>query len=165
MNMSTQDPQRKAAKIAGAAFLLTLALVMAVNLGINERPSASVSAAGPDAKSEFEKNLTAVSRLVEALPAGAHVTILSITEESFSEPCILLSAELIPDTGYFQERLAKDRGQISQAWQKRMTELAPRSQKTDLVGDARPGFAAAHPAATEERARDLLRHAPIHRGP
>jgi hypothetical protein len=35
--MTIQDPQRKAAKVTGAAFLLTLALVMAVNLGINER--------------------------------------------------------------------------------------------------------------------------------
>lgn len=88
--------------------------------------TASVSAVGPDGKAEFDKNLAAVGRLLAQIPAGAHITVLGITEQSFSQPYMLLSAELSPDEGYFKERLAAGRNQVLRAWQQRALQLAAR---------------------------------------
>jgi hypothetical protein len=103
-------------------------LVVAVDL------TASVSAVGPDSKAEFDKNLAAAGRLLAQIPAGTHITVLGITEQSFSQPYMLLSAELSPDEGYFKERLAAGRNQVVRAWQQRTVQLAARSKETDLLG-------------------------------
>jgi hypothetical protein len=42
--------------------------------------------------------------------------VLGITEQSFSQPYMLLSAELSPDEGYFKERLAAGRNHVVRAW-------------------------------------------------
>src|SRR5205807_923499 len=39
-----------------------------------------------DNKAELEKNLAGVSRLLANLPAGARVTIIGITDNSFAQP-------------------------------------------------------------------------------
>jgi hypothetical protein len=103
-------------------------LVVAVDL------TASVSAVGPDSKAEFDKNLAAVGRLLAQIPAGAHLTLLGITEQSFSQPYMLLSAELSPDEGYFKERLTAGRNQVVRAWRERSSQLAARRRETDLLG-------------------------------
>jgi len=72
-----------------------LNLVIALDL------SQSVAVKGPDQKQEFQKNLDAVARLLATSPAGAHITVLGITDRSFVQPSILLSAELSEDSGYF----------------------------------------------------------------
>lgn len=105
-----------------------LNIVVAVDL------TASVDATGPDGKAEFDKNVGAVSRLLGVLPAGSKLTVIGITERSFSQPYILLSAELSPDPGYFRERLASGRSQLLKAWQEKSKHLALHSRETDLCG-------------------------------
>jgi len=63
--------------------------------------SQSVDAHGPDRQSEFQKNVAAISTVLRQAPAGAHITILGITNDSFSHPYILLSATVASDPGYF----------------------------------------------------------------
>lgn len=105
-----------------------LNLVAAVDL------TASVAAVGPDNKAEFDKNLAAVSRLLVGVPAGASVTVIGVTSQSFSQPYVLLSAELSPDAGYFNERLAAGRNQLLRAWQQKTAQLDAHFKQTDLLG-------------------------------
>ena len=81
---------------------------------------------GHDSKAEFEKNVKGVSSILAALPAGAKVTVIGITDDSFATPYIILSAELTGDEGYFKERLANGRVALMHAWQERSARLAPR---------------------------------------
>jgi hypothetical protein len=69
--------------------------------------SQSVAVKGQGSKAEFEKNTASIASILAALPAGAKVTIVGITDDSFATPFIILSAELAGDEGYFKERLAK----------------------------------------------------------
>src|SRR5258706_14123549 len=68
--------------------------------------SQSVSAIGPDGQSEFQKNVAGVSQVLRQAPAGAHITVLGITDDSFAQAYFLLSAAVAPEAGYFGERLA-----------------------------------------------------------
>jgi hypothetical protein len=105
-----------------------LNLVVAVDL------TASVAVRDQDRKSEFEKNLSGVARLLAKAPAGSRVTVLAITGNSFAQPYILLSAEVADDEGYFKERLAGAREQLLRAWRQRTARLQPRAQHTDVLG-------------------------------
>ena len=96
--------------------------------------SQSVAVKGHDSKAEFEKNLQSVSSILSALPAGAKVTVIGITDDSFATPYIILSAELAGDEGYFKERLAKGHAALARAWQERSAQLAPRYSQTDILG-------------------------------
>jgi hypothetical protein len=115
--------------LACAAAAEPLNLVIAIDL------SASVTGAkGPDNKTEFDKDVAGVRRLLAAAPAGAKITVIGITDRSFSQPYVLLAAQLDGDEGYFHERLASGRRQLVQEWQKRCADLATRFLRTDLVG-------------------------------
>ena len=72
-----------------------LNLVIAVDL------TKSVDVKGPDGKTEFQKNLDAVGGILAQVPAGTQITIIGITDASFSKPYILLSAKVAGDPGYF----------------------------------------------------------------
>jgi hypothetical protein len=120
-----------------AAFLLThgsvaaqdhTSLVIAVDL------TQSVGVAGPDHKTEFQKNIDAVSKLLVQVPAGSAVTILGITDKSFAQPDILLSAFVPDDTGYFGERLTAARNELVRTWKVRSAQLEPRFRHTDIIG-------------------------------
>lgn len=116
-----------APKSASAAERLNL--VIAVDL------TSSVTAAkGLDGKTEFDRNLAAVSRLLASVPAGSKVTVVGITDRSFSEPYVLLAAEIDPDEGYFKERIASARQQLVRSWHKRSATAVSRFQRTDLLG-------------------------------
>ena len=105
-----------------------LAEVVAIDL------TRSVAATGPDAKSEFQKNIDGVTRLLsEALP-GSQITVIGITDHSFSQPYILLSARVPTDSGYFGERLTAARSQLMRAWKQRSGQLTPHFQQTDILG-------------------------------
>ncbi len=60
--------------------------------------------------------------------------MVGITDRSFSQPYVLLSARIDPDEGYFQERLASAREQLVQAWKKRSSSLVSRFNQTDILG-------------------------------
>ena len=94
----------------------------------------SVAVAAPDGTTQGEKNLQAVGQLLARMPAGSHVTVIGITDRSFDQPDILLSASIAEDTGYFNERLANARRELLQAWQRRRVHLEFDFQHTDILG-------------------------------
>ena len=103
-------------------------LVVAIDL------TQSVAIAGPDGKTEFQKNVEGVSRVLARVPAGARVTVIGITDRSFSQPYILMSARMSPDPGYFGERLNCARNQLVRAWKLRCDHLDATFQHTDILG-------------------------------
>jgi len=105
-----------------------LNIVIAVDL------SASVASKGHDGKTDFEKNLAAVTGLLAKIPPASRVTVLGITEDSFSHPYILLSAKTTNDSGYFGERITAARQTLIRAWQERSVRLKPRASQTDILG-------------------------------
>ena len=68
-----------------------------------------------------------------ALPAGAKVTVIGITDDSFATPYIIFSAELAHDEGYFKERLANGHAALLRAWKERSERLSPSCAKTDIA--------------------------------
>lgn len=105
-----------------------LNLVVAVDL------TQSVAATGPDSKSDFQKNIDGVTRLLAQVTAGARVTVVGITDASFTQPYILLRARVPDDPGYFGERLNAARGELVAAWKWRSTRLDPHYPRTDIFG-------------------------------
>lgn len=87
-----------------------------------------------DGKTELDRNIGAVSRILAQVPASSKVTVIGVTDRSFSQPYVLLAAEIDPDEGYLHERLAAARQQLAQGWQKRSVGLVTRFQQTDLLG-------------------------------
>jgi hypothetical protein len=96
--------------------------------------SQSVGANGPDSRSEFQKNVAGVSQVLRQVPAGAHVTVLGITDDSFAQPYFLLSPTVASETGYFGEKLAVARQRLETSWKNRSHDLAPSFPGTDLFG-------------------------------
>jgi hypothetical protein len=106
-----------------------LNLVVAVDL------TASVGrASGLDQKTELQRNVASVGQLLNSIPAGSHVTVVGITDRSFTQPYVLLSARLDGNEGYFKERIATARQQLVAAWQKRSQEFVENFSQTDLLG-------------------------------
>lgn len=62
------------------------------------------------------------------------MTVLGITDNSFAQPYILLSADIGDDAGYFGEKLANARKQLVGSWQRRIEHLQSGFQHTDIVG-------------------------------
>ena len=112
----------------GAASAERLNLVVLVDL------TQSVAVQNHDGKTELQKNLDAVGRLLAQVPAGTHVAIAGITDNSFAQPYILLTADVGADEGYFKERLAKSRQQLVAAWRKRTGHLETAFRHTDILG-------------------------------
>jgi hypothetical protein len=96
--------------------------------------SRSVGANGPDDRSEFQKNVAAVSQVLRQVPAGAHVTILGITDDSFAQPYFLLRATVASEAGYFGEKLTSARQRLETTWKTRSRNLTPSFAGTDLFG-------------------------------
>lgn len=105
-----------------------LNLVIAVDL------TQSVTVKGPDGKSEFEKNLDGVTRILAQVPANTRVTVIGITDHSFTELYILLRARVPEDAGYFGERLTAARAQLVSTWHARRARLSSGFQHTDIFG-------------------------------
>ena len=105
-----------------------LNLVIAVDL------TQSVSVTGPDDGNEFRKNIDGVTRALAEVPPGTHVTVIGITDRSFAQPYILVSASVSPDAGYFGERLGGARGQLVAKWKERSLTLRSDSPSTDVFG-------------------------------
>ncbi len=138
--MLTQTARKSLIKLLGVVlcvFLLgggrasaqqKLNVVVALDL------SASESVKDRDGRTEFQANIDAVGRLLKTMPSSAKVTIIGITENSFAEHYILLSAVTTEDPGYFGERLADARRQLFAAWRKRSARLKPSALQTDILG-------------------------------
>jgi hypothetical protein len=94
----------------------------------------SVATLEPDGKSDFQKNIEGVTRVLAQVPAGARVTVIGITDHSFAQPYILLSAHVPDDPGYFGERLSAARSEIVRIWRLRTIRLAPCFHQTDIFG-------------------------------
>jgi hypothetical protein len=105
-----------------------LDLVIAIDL------TQSVAAIGPDGKSDFQKNVEGVGKVLAQIHAGARLTIIGITDQSFTEPYILMRAQVPDDPGYFGEKLTAARGQIVRAWTQRSAKLRPDFRQTDIFG-------------------------------
>jgi hypothetical protein len=103
-------------------------IIVAVDL------SQSVKGEGPDRKSDFQKNVAAVSRFLGTVPASSRVVVVGITDNSFAQPYILLSGRVTDDAGHFGERLAAARAQLIQQWKRRSAELKPQFECTDILG-------------------------------
>jgi hypothetical protein len=105
-----------------------LNLVIAVDL------TQSVAVHAPRQPSEFQKNIEAVTKLLAQIPSSSRVTIIGITDQSFAQPDILLSAAVPDDPGYFSERLSAAHIRLVQAWKERSSRLGPRFRRTDILG-------------------------------
>ena len=133
-------PQHALTKVA--ALILGLVLLAApqaraadrLNLVLALDFTQSVAVKGSDQKPEFQKNIDAASRLLAELPVGSRVTVLGITGTSFTQPEIVLAAELSTDPGYFGERLQAARTQLAAAFRARVKNVEPVSPRTDIIG-------------------------------
>jgi hypothetical protein len=105
-----------------------LNLVIAIDL------TQSVAATGPDGKSDFLKDVEGVNRVLAQVPAGTRLTVVGITDHSFTEPYILLRAQVPDDPGYFGEKLTGARNQIVHAWSLKAAQLSPEFKQTDIFG-------------------------------
>ncbi len=114
---------------AGRAFAEPeLDLVIAIDL------TQSVAVHAPGAASEFRKNIDAVTRVLVQVPASSRVVIIGITDHSFAQPYVLLSATVPDDPGYFGERLNAARTELVRGWKRRNQDLQPRFSHTDILG-------------------------------
>jgi hypothetical protein len=112
--------------------------------------SVSIDTKDHDGKTEFQKNIDGVTRVLASLPAGSRVSIFGITNDSFGRPYPLLTAHLPDDEGYFKERLGRGRAEMIRAWRERAAQLHPQFTQTDLLGAmfiASQSFGQAPPAA------------------
>ncbi len=111
-----------------AALAEPLNLVIAIDL------SRSVDVAGPDQQTEFQKNIAGITKVLATVPAGSHVTIIGITDQSFQLPYTIMAAQLSPDEGYFKEKIAAARQQLVSAWKAKSAKLQPSFPGTDIIG-------------------------------
>jgi von Willebrand factor type A domain len=114
--------------ISGRSVAQAHALVIAVDL------SQSIAVTGPDHKTEFQKNIDAVSKLLAQVPADSRATVIGITDKSFVQPDVVLSATISDDAGYFGERLNSARLQLVRVWKVRSGQLTPGFRQTDILG-------------------------------
>jgi hypothetical protein len=105
-----------------------LTIVAAIDL------SQSVAGKGPDARSDFEKNVAGVTKLLAQVPVSSRVVVLGIADKSFGEPYILLSARVPDDAGYFSEKLQAAHHQLITLWKRRSVQLQPNFEHTDILG-------------------------------
>ncbi len=96
--------------------------------------SQSVAGAGPDAQTDFEKNVAGMTTLLAQVPLSSRVVVLGITDQSFAEPYILLSARVADDPGYFGEKLQAAHRQLVALWKRRSAQLQPHFKYTDILG-------------------------------
>src|SRR5262249_33371305 len=103
-------------------------LVIAIDL------TKSVAARTPEGRTSFQKSVEGVGHALGQIATGTHVTIIAITDNSFTQPYGLLSASVASDEGYFGEKLSTARRQLVAAWKKKSQSLSPTFPKTDLIG-------------------------------
>jgi hypothetical protein len=126
----------------GVGFLLILSCFWSPHL--RAQPRANVAVAldlsfsetmkDHDQKTAFQRNIDAITRLLETLSPGFRITVLGTTEDSIAGPVQLLKGELSSDPGYFGDRLAAGRAALVRAWRARAGRLQPTAPGTDILG-------------------------------
>jgi hypothetical protein len=96
--------------------------------------SATEKVVGFGARSQFEENIAVLPQLLANLPAGARVSLVGITDQTLSNPLIVLGARLSDDSGYFDSRLVRGRRDLISEWQSRTKGLKPTAPHTDVIG-------------------------------
>jgi hypothetical protein len=96
----------------------------------------SVAGASYDGKTDYEKNIDGACRLIGQLPAGSHLAVIAITDQSFSQPYMLLQSQLPPDKGplLFVDRVAMARNMLASKLRGQLQSVKPRFRETDLFG-------------------------------
>jgi hypothetical protein len=122
------------AVLAGVAFPRAHAADEQITVVVAVDLTRSVDGPGPDGKTNFQKNVEAVSALLGKLPASTRIVAFGITDQSFAQPSMLLSARITDDPGHFGERLQAARAELVQIWKRRTAQLKPQSQYTDILG-------------------------------
>jgi len=113
---------------ARAADQEALSIVIALDL------TKSVAVEGPTKKTEFHSNVDAITKLLSEIPAGSRIEIVGITDKTFTEPYVLLSAQVPNDAGYFGEKLTSAHRQLVNAWVARTRQLQPTFASSDILG-------------------------------
>jgi hypothetical protein len=85
-------------------------------------------------RSEFEENLSAVSRLLANLPPATRIGVLAISDRGLTDPYPLLNARTSEDTGYFNSRLTIARQRLVSEWGNRTKELSAKFPHSDILG-------------------------------
>jgi len=95
----------------------------------------SVAATGYDGTTEYEKNVRGACALIPRVAPGSHLTVVGITDQSFSRPYILLDREVPSDKGplLFQDQIAIGKARIAEEL-KRASVIEPQFQRTDIFG-------------------------------
>ena len=108
----------------------SLQLVMALDL------TQSVAGRGYDQETDYTKNVAAARQLLLLLPPGTKITVLAITDQSFSRPYILLSARIPRDKGplLFEDRVAIARNRLGNELAGKLRSVKPGFRETDVFG-------------------------------
>ena len=84
-------------------------------------------------QTEFQKNVGGIEAFIrQDLVLGDKVKVLGITENTFSNPYLLLEGQISADKGAFGEVVARDKLRLIQSW-KRLS-LKPVAKMTDILG-------------------------------
>lgn len=85
-------------------------------------------------ESQFDKNKRGVEEVLLQVNPGDKITVIGITDRSFSNPFFIMQARVGDDPGYFGEKLERARKKILLAWRERSKDIRPVFLKTDLLG-------------------------------
>ncbi len=96
----------------------------------------SVSQKGYDGQSDYKKNIDGACQLISQLPGGSRVTVLAITDHSFSQPYVLLQRQVSRDKGplQFQDRIQISKAQIVTELRRMSVSYQPKYPRTDIFG-------------------------------
>ena len=84
-------------------------------------------------ESEFKKNIMAIERFIRNnISPGDGVTVIGITERSFSSPYFLLDTRVSTKKGAFGEILSREKLRILKQWKN--LDLKPNASATDILG-------------------------------
>lgn len=84
--------------------------------------------------SEFEKNIAATLKIIRGIDSGGSVTFIGITDQSFSNPMILLDRELPDNPGLFGEKMEFEKKRMVKEFKKIAGSLRPSYNRTDIFG-------------------------------
>ncbi|MGA2592665.1 MAG: hypothetical protein ABSH32_22365 [Bryobacteraceae bacterium] len=139
-SMLTQTARKAITKIGLS--LLCLCILMGrhasaqnpMNLVVAVDLSASEAVKTDGGRTGLSRNIEGVGKLLAMVAAGTRISVIGITDNSFTSPRILLSAEVSPDPGFFGERLIAARRDLLRTWRERAVRLKPDARGSDIFG-------------------------------
>lgn len=84
--------------------------------------------------SEFEKNIAATLKIIKEKDTGGWVTVAGITDQSFSNPLILLDRQFPENAGLFGEKREFERKRTVKEFKKIAGYITPSYNRTDIFG-------------------------------